>query len=314
MVNKEDLDHILNHTAGLWEELRGQSIFITGGTGFFGRWLLESFVYANDQLSLGAKVAMLTRNPESFRSKAPHLASAIQVFQGDVRNFAFPKGDFPFIIHAANEDFETMVEGTRRTLEFATTHGTCKFLLISSGAVYGNSPPLNVSEDYAGANRLEPIDSYAEAKRIAESLCFGPFECKVARCFTFVGPYLPPHYAVSDFIRDSLKGGPIVVISDGSPLRSYLYAADLVIWLWTILLKGKRRIYNVGSDMGIKISDLAELVRQIVNPSLDMIIGDRATLVRQQYVPSIECARNELALETWTSLEQAIEKTFCFKR
>src|SRR4051812_23570156 len=100
-----DLDQILSQTQGLWEPLRGQRIFLTGGTGFFGCWLLESFAHANAALGLNASVVVLTRNPEAFESKAPHLAAnpAIRFHKGDICSFEFPKGQFLAVIHAATE-------------------------------------------------------------------------------------------------------------------------------------------------------------------------------------------------------------------
>ncbi|TRU61960.1 MAG: hypothetical protein EWV48_06320 [Microcystis aeruginosa Ma_QC_C_20070823_S13] len=65
------LNHILAHTKDLREELRGQRTFITRGTGFFCCWLLESFIWVNDQLDLKAPAVALTRNPDSFRQKPP---------------------------------------------------------------------------------------------------------------------------------------------------------------------------------------------------------------------------------------------------
>src|SRR5512135_3885195 len=92
----EDLDYVLASTASLWEELRGQRIFITGGTGFFGCWLLESFVWANEKLNLGAKAVVLSRNPDAFYKKAPPLANhtSIAFHAGDVRDYEFPRGPF----------------------------------------------------------------------------------------------------------------------------------------------------------------------------------------------------------------------------
>ena len=65
----DDLDHVLARTGGLWEDLRGARLFVTGGTGFFGCWLLETLLWANDALGLGASVVVLTRNGRAFSRK-----------------------------------------------------------------------------------------------------------------------------------------------------------------------------------------------------------------------------------------------------
>jgi nucleoside-diphosphate-sugar epimerase len=334
-----DLDHILAHTAGLWEELRGQHIFITGGTGFFGCWLLESLTWANDKLGLDVSALVLTRNPEAFRSKAPHLAAhpAIQFHQGDVRSFDFPAGHFTHIIHAATEAsaklnakdpllmLDTIVEGTRRALEFARHCGARKFLLTSSGAVYGKQLPelTHVPEEYTGGpDPLDPRSAYGEGKRMAEMLCtlyakqYG-LETKIARCFAFVGPYLPLdiHFAIGNFIRDGLRGGPIQVQGDGTPYRSYLYAADLVIWLWTILIRGEScRPYNVGSEESITIAELAHIVAQSFTPPVAVKIT-RATVPGQpaeRYVPTTRRAAAELHLGSSIALVESIRRTIAW--
>src|SRR5579864_390771 len=132
-----DLDFIAAKSQGLWDELRGERVFITGGTGFFGCWIVESFCFVNRQLGLGAKATILTRDPDAFSQKCPHLASdgAVTLHTGDVRTFSFPEGEYRFVIHAATEASEkqaaeaplemlsTIIAGTERTLEFAVTHG-----------------------------------------------------------------------------------------------------------------------------------------------------------------------------------------------
>jgi dTDP-glucose 4,6-dehydratase len=332
-----DLDHILTHTQGLWEDLRGKRLFITGGTSFFGCWLLESFAWANDNLDLDASVLVLTRNYDTFQKKAPHLAAnpAIQFHVGDVRNFSFPEGEFSHIIHAAsisarakfnNADpllmFDTIVEGTRRTLVFAAQCRAEKFLLTSSGAVYGKQPSgmTHVSEDYCGApDPADPDSTIGESKRAAELLCalysrkYG-IEAKIARCFSFVGPYLPLdiHYAIGNFILDGLKGGPIQVKGDGTPHRSYLYAADLAIWLWTILCRGQTcRPYNVGSETALTIAEVAHMVAEGFTPpvAVQILKSPVPGQPAEQYVPSTQRAHSELGLQHTLDLSESIWRT-----
>jgi nucleoside-diphosphate-sugar epimerase len=327
-----DLDFILERTRDLWEEVRGGRIFITGGTGFFGAWFLESFCWVNRRLSLGATAVVLSRDAGAFRGKAPHLAEdpAVHFHAGDVRSFDYPDGSFPYIVHAATTSsaqvdpllmLDTIIQGTRRTLDFARERGGGKFLLTSSGAVYGPQPPemTHIPETYLGGpDTMNPGSVYGEGKRVAELLCavyhqlYG-LDTKIARCFAFAGPYLPldAHLAIGNFVRDALAGGPIRVNGDGTPYRSYLYAADLMIWLWTILFSGAAcRPYNVGSEESLSIADIARTVSAQSEKPVKVEIGSAATPhPRQQYVPKTERARDDLGLVSTVGLTQAIHKT-----
>ena len=216
----------------------------------------------------------------------PYLNSAIHFQTGDIRNFEYPEGQFGFILHAATQAskklnidepltmFETIVNGTWRVLEFARSCNVKKILFTSSGAVYGKQPPnlTHIDETYQGAPIIcDTSSAYAEGKHAAELLCTlyaqqYNLDIKIARLFAFVGPYLPlnAHFAIGNFIRDGLRGGPIQVEGDGTTIRSYLYAADMTIWLWTIFLKGKACYpYNIGSENALTIQDLAKQVANL---------------------------------------------------
>lgn len=335
-----DLDHVLDHTRDLWDEARGKRLFLTGGTGFVGRWLLESFAWANDNLGLNSSALVLTRDFKAFKFKAPHLADhpAIAFHHGDVRSFEFPNGEFPFIVHGAAESstnlnsvdprtmFDVIVQGTRRVLDAAERAGTKKMLFISSGAVYGKQPdPMtHIPEDYPGApDTTDPASAYAEGKRAGELLCSldakrTGLQPKIARCFAFVGPHLPldAHFAIGNFIGDGLRGGPIKVKGDGTPRRSYLYAADLAVWLWTILFRGESCApYNVGSEHDLSIADLAEKVASCFPQPMRVHVAERPEpgAPVERYVPSVQRAFEDLGLSQMIPLEQAVRNTITWQ-
>jgi nucleoside-diphosphate-sugar epimerase len=332
----EDLDHILSQTRSLWEDMRDKRIFITGGTGFFGCWLLESFAHINRERGLNAHATVLTRNIKTFSLKCPHLASdsALSFIEGDVRDFSFPDGDYPYVIHAATETtgrqtadqplemFTTIIDGTARVLDFARTHGTRKFLFTSSGAVYGKQPAgmTHVREDYLGGpNPLDPGSVYGEGKRVSEQMCAlqaanGSIEIKIARCFAFVGPHLPldAHFAIGNFIGDVLAGRQIRIKGDGTPRRSYLYASDLAIWLWTMLFRAPSLVpINVGSGHDLSIRELAQMIGHSLGASAGVHIEKEAVSGADValYVPSVDRAKDMLGLEVTVSLDEAIRRT-----
>lgn len=335
----KDLDIIFTQIHDLWDNLRGQRIFITGGSGFIGSWLCESLVWADQKRKLGLEVDILTRNPDAFRQKLPHVASypAINLCRGDICDFPFLAKEFAYVIHAAAmpsnrfkseqlvNTFDTIVEGTRRALQFAIQCKAQKLLLISSGAVYGRQPPEldHVSEEFIGApDCMDPRSAYGEGKRAAEVLAMlisrqARFEVKIARCFTFVGPYLPldGEYAVGNFFRDGFTKGSIRVDGDGTPYRSFLYAADMAIWLWTILFCGKPSYpYNVGSEVPISIAQLAQLVADQFEPRPQITISKPPIegSLPERYIPSTQRASLELRLSQSIDIIMALQRTKSF--
>jgi len=336
---EDDFTLISINVNRFFNDIKGKTIFVTGGTGFFGIWLQLSFIYMNRKDSLNAKMIILTRNKNKFLHKFPFLNGygEISYIEGDITTFTFPSEDIHYIIHAATEAsvnvnqfsplemFNTVVNGTKRVLDLAVFKKVISFLFTSSGAVYGSQNDIkeNINESFfAGPDLTNPLSVYGEAKRMAEVLCtvyasnFGA-SIKVARGFAFVGPFLPlnTHFAIGNFINDILHNRNIEIRGDGKSVRSYLYAADLTIWLWIILLNGRNcTAYNVGSDQPISILALANLVISCSEEKRDYQISNFKVsyLGANFYVPSIEKARKELGLSVYTDLQSSIQKTIKF--
>lgn len=326
----EDFNRLRSYIG--WKELNGATFLLTGATGFFGLWLIELFDWIHRKEALDFSLYVLSRDRERVLSQHPVYRGRpwLNIFEGDIRNFVPPVQKFDYILHGATDTtaeagrksldiFDVIYSGTRRVLDLAQSSGCKRVLLISSGAVYGSALGAEkVPETQLTAPNLSfPSCAYGEGKRICEAL--GTFaahssslEVISARCFSFVGAGLPldAHFAIGNFIQDSIERKDIILKSTGQSMRSYLYAADLAIWLINLLLKGKSgKSYNVGSDRELNILEAAYYVRDVLAPDLSINITPGASVNANYYVPNIELARNELGLDVWTDLDFAIRRT-----
>lgn len=310
-------------------------LLLTGGTGFFGKALIRLHLSACDPTY--SQIAILSRQPEPFLSAHPEFSGhpSITFLKGDIQQRdTLPWGhSFTHVLHAATDStigpsltplqrYDQIVDGTRNILDLAVATGARRFLLTSSGAIYGPQPVelAAIPEDWPGSPPLgDPSTAYGQAKRVAEHLCAlyseqHGLETVIARCFAFVGPDLPlnVHYAIGNFIRDAITADAITVTGDGSPFRTYLDQRDLAHWLWALLMEGSAgETYNVGSDEVISIAALAHLVRDILAPGKPVhILGQlNRCAARNRYVPDIRKAQHQLGLSVTVSLAEAIRRT-----
>lgn len=319
--------------------LTGKRLFITGGTGFFGLWLL-SVLRMIHMRGVEVEVTVLSRNPEAFLDRHPQFKdqSWLDFIIGDVRDFVIPSRQFDFLLHAATETsmsahanslqmFDDIVFGTRRSLQLAKSTGVSRVLLISSGAVYGHQPPhlfRQPDDSLMACDPWQAGSAYGEGKRVME-LMGGILQeetgiaCLSARCFSFCGPGIPldAHFAIGNFIRDAIHKGEITIKGDGTAMRSYLFGADLAVWLLQLLLKGTPgNSYNVGSDEGLSMVDLAHRVRDLLAPKTKVRVLNNFKPLKYNhnlYVPDITRSKS-IGCKIWTSLNDSIKITASYYR
>lgn len=318
------------------EPLRGGRLLVTGGTGFVGLWLAEAAAWLNDTHGFGLHVTLLARDVDVAGKLAPHLArrSDLTFLRGDVRDVRDLPPEVNWIIHAgATPDSrahstdplsisETITEGTRALLAAAVRQNTLDgFLNVSSGLVYGPQPESvpQVSESaFFGADPSAFGAVYSESKRLAETLCAAyanrhRIRIVTARPFAFLGPYqhLDRPWAINNFIRDGLQGGPIRILGDGETVRSYLYAADMAAWMLTLLAAGQGgEAYNVGSPEAVTVQEAAQQVAAQcpLRPKIAPTLPTTRMPGRSRFVPDVTRAER-LGLSVHFDLTAAIRRT-----
>lgn len=311
-------------------ELTGQHIFVTGGTGFIGYWLLVACHWLNER-GANIRLTLLSRDPARFLMRHPEFRMTPWVawVRGDIKDYDWPTGSFDAFIHGAADTspatthspalFDDLALGTRHVMAHAAAAGARRILLIGSGAVYGEQPAelSGLPEDFSGLDRpLATDDAYGRGKRAMEECALNAARSQetdvvLARCFSFIGSGLPGHLAISQFIDDALHHEQLHITGDGQAIRSYLHAADLAVWLLALLTRGRRgQAYNVGSPTPLSLLETATLVRDTLVPAMPIRVQNQTTgAPRQRYVPDTRRIERELKVHCWTSLEYAIRST-----
>lgn len=326
-ISAEDREHIIRHSESAWRALAGSHLFITGGTGFYGKWMLEAIAAANDELGAGVSATILSRDPARFAAEVPHLAARTEFewVAGEPARFAPPSGAFDYLIDFATPSalevgaggtaiIDHCLRGTESLLGFAKAAGVHRIVYASSGAVYGRQPPDLERMPEGFVPDPATVTPYGQLKQCTEALLLASgVDCVIARGFAFIGPYLPltDKFAAGSFIRDALAGGPIRIFGDGSTRRAYLYGADLVVHLLHLLVKGRPgKTYNIGSEESIVLSGLASAIATAAGNEVAIEIASTfLSSPANTYVPSIERARSELGLPMPIPLDLAIRRS-----
>jgi dTDP-glucose 4,6-dehydratase/UDP-glucose 4-epimerase len=223
-----DIANVISRLGVDIQALNNKSILITGGTGFFGHWLLQILRSLIVEKKFNIDIYVVSRKPEIFLKENAGYSfdQFVNFIAGDVTSFQLTNIRLDYLIHmattAASETFhgedqlqklDLLYRGTRNTLEQAVRAGVKKVLFTSSGVAYGPSDGALFNEEMLQAPRTtEVLSALGEGKRLAEYLIGyyslkGGFEYSIARCFSFFGPFLPLdiHYAIGNFINDALN-------------------------------------------------------------------------------------------------------------
>jgi nucleoside-diphosphate-sugar epimerase len=351
-VVQNDLEYICNHLKEEFACLAGKRLLITGGAGFLGYYLVQSALHWNKMMGKAQSIHVTVydnyiRSVPAWLTKLQEDKDLTLVEHDITKPLPADIEDHQYIIHAASvasptyyrcypiETMDANVNGLRRLLEYARARDKRGIpvegmLFFSSSEIYGDPTPENIPtpEHYRGnVSCTGPRACYDEAKRYGEALCVNfalhtGVPVKMARPFNNYGPGLKitDRRVLPDFARDIIAGRDIVLLSNGSPRRTFCYVSDAVVGYYQILVRGRPgEPYNIGVEgPEISIGELAQRLVQIARTLFDyrgkVVLGaskDADYLVDNpnRRCPVIAKAREELGYHPSVSLQEGLTRS-----
>lgn len=328
-IDIEDLEFTSIKGELIFKKLIGQNILIIGATSFVGVWMTEVILYADIKYNLDINLTLLSRNKEKTIERfGKHIASgkikSIYKSLQDVK-----KEDLSHVQQVVN--LATLTDSTLGDLQLLDNimlfqtfwslldiNKVQNILFTSSGAVYGkNLEKLTYlkENDTNNFNNSYKNLGYGLGKLSSEFLGFewskrDNINFKVARLFSFSGAFLPLNssYVIGNFVKNVLNNEPLLIKNPGKVYRSFLYGADMALWLWKVLVDGNNTVYNVGSDQEITTIELANTISEISYGERRVEVVAENIGNDESYIPDIEKIKKELIVEIKYDLKESIIK------
>ena len=351
-VVDEDLRYICNNLKTELLELSGKKVLIAGGAGFLGYYMVQAILHWNRKNSIRKPIDLTVHDnfmrgvPDWLKNLEGHKNLVVEKHDV-IDKLPNNEGTFQYIIHAATiaspiyyrkhpiETMDANINGLRNFLDYCIDRKSKGkpvkgFLFFSTSEIYGDPDPGNIptSETYRGnVSCTGPRACYDESKRYGETLCVNfakqyDLPIRIARPFNNYGPGLKisDRRALPDFARNIFNNENIVLLSDGSPTRTFCYVADAIIGYFKILIRGKDgESYNIGLDKPeISIYELAERTINISRKIFDYkgklvmkISDDKEYLTDNpnRRCPIIDKARKELDYNPTICLDEGLKRS-----
>ena len=306
-------------------------ILITGGSGYIGKNLSLAL------LKRGHKVVAVDNFITSSKTDFKNFLKGkkLEFFEGDITDkkiikkiqkaykfdeiyhLACPTG-VPNIKPRALEMLMACSLGTKNILDLAVAQKS-RVLFTSSSEVYGDPKVFPQNENYTGnVNPTGFRGPYEEGKRFSESLVTSyvnkfSLNGKIVRLFNAYGPLLSKNESrvIPRFINQAISSKDLTILGNGKQKRTFCFVSDIVAGLILIMKKGKREVYNLGSDKEISISALAKLIIKLTGSNSSMKLVNTLIPDHNRRKPDLKKVR-ELGWEYTVELEEGLLKTIKF--
>ncbi len=305
-------------------EIKNKRILVTGGAGFIGSHLCESFLAADNQ------VICLDNFITGSTDNVAHLYKnkKFELIEHDITKPIEIPGIIDFIFHFASpaspidylelpiQTLKVGALGTHNALGIAKRKNSC-FLTASTSEVYGDPLVHPQSEDYWGnVNPIGPRGVYDEAKRFAEAMVLAyhrthGIDTKIVRIFNTFGPRMRKNdgRAVPNFINQALNDKPVTVYGDGSQTRSFGYIDDLVNGITLLATSSCNSPVNIGNPNEVTLLDLAKSVIKLTKSKSEIVYEDLPVDDPKVRQPDINKAKSVLGWEPKVDVQDALKRT-----